>query len=804
MTMLDDIIEGAATTHDVATEATKGRQTQESPTPGSKQQQQQQKQPTLPSQDDLPPLTKEEIYRPAAAALLTSLGAAFLVGGMFTGIVMPRLYASIGAIIGVGMAVVAARATKRETLWQAVSLAGVFFGGLILLVIGGGVGALSTLGDTVGSAVGDAQFRRPPVFFDTGWKALVPWTTGLIGYTAAYVGTVGRKPAVGLLIPIPVIAFTAIAQPPEAQVPAGIVAFVTFAIGLATIYRADRGEGVSTAYELKRAARALRLIIPLIAALIALSQTGFLFPDPLYDPTQLAQKPKPIPLDAVEDRVLFETTGDFTGPWRAGILSVLDPEGAWRLPPFNQEEFVNAPESGLLGEIFDNDVPAEVRAEVTVRGLDGVVLPMPARAHGIAAEGAPQLVVDPEAQTVRVDVGQVENGLTYTVVFALLPTEDQLRSAGPVLDEEFLAKWTEVPNNMPPPPTVSELLAEAPRDNLFDRFNFLREFLLETVTAAGQGLPTEVPAERVEDMLAGSKEGSPYEIVAAQALLARWAGVPARIGYGFDRGEEQGSIREFRPLHGSAWVEVFFEGHGWLPITGLPKKAKETINSDEQQLDVQVLPGDDISVEVYIPTRVTPPGLIFQVVQKVLALVLPVVFVLGSIWVLWPMAYKARRTSRRRQWALEQGRHARIAVAYAEFRDLATDLGVGDPYATPLQYVEQVVPDEEHDELAWLVTRTLWGDLKNSVGDDEVYAAEELSRALRRRIFEAQPFTIRGLAYVSRLSLRDPYAPELVSPPVPKVEPVAIARKALLRIVGLVPFRRKKGREVLDEALQDR
>ena len=33
------------------------------------------------------------------------------------------------------------------------------------------------------------------------------------------------------------------------------------------------------------------------------------------------------------------------------------------------------------------------------------------------------------------------------------------------------------------------------------------------------------------------KEGAtatPYEIVAAEALLARWAGVPARIGFGFD------------------------------------------------------------------------------------------------------------------------------------------------------------------------------------------------------------------------------------------------------------------------------
>src|ERR1044072_5652366 len=96
-------------------------------------------------------------------------------------------------------------------------------------------------------------------------------------------------------------------------------------------------------------------------------------------------------------------------------------------------------------------------------------------------------------------------------------------------------------------------------------------------------------------MLAGSKEGTPYEIVAAQAMLARWAGVPSRIGYGFDGGEVSGGDAtgnraaraegppnklEVRPKNGASFPEVFFPKYGWLPVIGTPTKAKPTVGSD--------------------------------------------------------------------------------------------------------------------------------------------------------------------------------------------------------------------------------
>ncbi len=139
----------------------------------------------------------------------------------------------------------------------------------------------------------------------------------------------------------------------------------------------------------------------------------------------------------------------------------------------------------------------------------------------------------------------------------------------------------------------------------------------------------------------------------------------------------------------------------------------------------------------------------------------PIVLLLLSLYATYPALRKSRIRSRRRAAALEMGPRARIALSYAEFRDVATDYGFSYPTDTPLMYLERFIDDDEHIELAWLVTRVLWGDLQDDASLELAVAAEELSRSLRRRLASAQPGTVRFVAAVSRLSLRDSFAPDL-------------------------------------------
>lgn len=777
---------------------------QEQHAPGTPGQEQRQPTQVARPENEFKPLTKEELLRPAFGALATTLGAAFLVGGMFVGF-SPIIYAALGGIAGVGLAVAAAQARKRATLMQILSVVGILIVGALLLSIPN-FGNLSKITTLVGEAAKHARLKRPPAPFDEGWKAILPWTVGMIGYAAAWVGSMGRKPAVGVLVPIPAIAFAAIGQPAERQVISGIIAFVSFVIGLTVIFRADKGEGgsVSTAYEIKRAARAAPLVILLIGALFALAQTNLLFPAPLYDPAQRAQLPRPIPLSGVKDRVIFSTAAPsgFTGPWRLGVLDVYDGTN-WRLPPYAKNNDKDLPLSGIIDEDWEQPVTPRLVADVRLEGLDGTHIPIPALLDSIGGDHLPKLVGEKRSQTIGVKEGSVPEHLEYKVNFGLLPQIDVLKGALSDPSKDF-KEFLDVADRQAPP-AVAALIQEA-RDRTttpWDRLDYIRGKLLENVTAAGQGLPGPIPPSKINEMVSPDGKANPYEIVAAQAVLARWAGIPARVGYGFDNGRRNEGRIEFHPSDGAAWLEVHFEGIGWFPVTGFPKKVQASLGNDPKK-EGNFIASDQVKVQLFIPLRIPPKNVFLKQFVGLVVVTSPFIIMGLLAWLLWPVVWKARRRGRRHEWALEQGRAARIAVAYAELRDMATDLGVGDPYGTPLAYLSKVVPDEEHRELAWLVTRTLWGDLRESLTDDEVFAAEELSRSLRRRMSEAQPFTIRGIALVSRLSLRNPYAPELVSPPVERVEVRKRVRALASALASLrKPPRRAREREMPDEAMEN-
>jgi hypothetical protein len=125
-------------------------------------------------------------------------------------------------------------------------------------------------------------------------------------------------------------------------------------------------------------------------------------------------------------------------------------------------------------------------------------------------------------------------------------------------------------------------------------------------------------------------------------------------------------------------------------------------------------------------------------------------------------------------------------VEYVEFRELATDLGVGHPTKTAIEFLDEVIDDDEHEELAWLVTRALYGDLAAQLSDAEATAAEELSASMRRRLRRGQPMQSRVLAFLTRTSLKEPHTREVPAtrkPPKPKKKRGAVS--------ALLPRRRR-------------
>jgi hypothetical protein len=204
---------------------------------------------------------------------------------------------------------------------------------------------------------------------------------------------------------------------------------------------------------------------------------------------------------------------------------------------------------------------------------------------------------------------------------------------------------------------------------------------------------------------------------------------------------------------------VYFNGFGWLPVQGDPLQAKESLSDTPQQFNPNVKISKDVGVKLFIPILTESTPTFFEEIRTFAFRILPPLGGLLLIYYLWPLLYKAFRRARRRTWAAEEGPEARVALAYAEWRDFATDYGYRHQTDTPLLFIRNVVPDDEHSELAWLVTRSLWGDLRGRVTSDDALAAEEITRSLRKRLGSAHPATMRVVAALSRLSVRYPYAP---------------------------------------------
>lgn len=707
--------------------------------------------------------TSDGIRVPAGRAslgvALSSIAAATMVGGVFIG-AESRVVACVSAVAGVALAYGASK-LKGALAANLALLVGVGVVGL-LAMIPSGFDTIGSVSNYVSEATKEGDILRPPLAFSPGWHAIEGWLLATVGMVAAWTALVLQKPTAGLLIPLPLAVIAGISVPKSEQVASGIVMVVLFAAALGVVATGqlvgEDDEKPSVGFQVRRALRSLVVIAVLSVALAGASKANFLFPKPTFNPASTAQLPKTVPPTNAPDRLLFSVKSSSTGPYRVGVLDVYDGT-AWRFAPVAESSLKDVDASGVV----TGGVATGVTADITIAGYTGsAVLPSLYRLLGVVAQG-PKFSYDVRSDTVRVAQGQLVAGFRYQIAAAGLPQVSQLQAdVTPVPDAQ--KPYVEAPAV---PSKLTGLLADLKRANQWDTFVALRQKVLATVVANGPGIPKPVSPDRVAELLLGdSHQGSPYEATAAIALISRWEGIPSRIGFGFQADPAakapDGSFT-IHPKDAISYPEVYFDGYGWLPVTGLPQKAKANSSNTNANKDKNVKPSDSFGVQLALPEQTPPPSQLAKTLQAVLAIIVGVALLGYLLFLLTPAVRKVLVRSRRRARARELGPKARIALAYAEFRDADTDLGYGFEADTPLAHLSRFGEDEEHKELAWLVTRALWGDLRDEVTPAMAAHAEELSRALRSRLSSAHPGTMRFLAVFSRASLRSPYAPELVA-----------------------------------------
>ncbi|MFN2464020.1 MAG: transglutaminase domain-containing protein [Candidatus Dormibacteria bacterium] len=710
----------------------------------------------------------EAVEAPRASPLLTGLAglcasaaAAWMVAGVFRGF-SAHLVGLLGVGIGAGLVILSHRLRNAAALqWLVVPAAALT--GAILVAPDAHAGSSSLVGLVV-DAVHSGGLLQPPISFDPGWRFVLVVIFALLAAASCSLAVNTNRPKLAVLLPGPVVAGAALIQPSGTEIISTAVALVLVVIGLALAYGAELGSdgNLSSGFELQRLGRGVAFAGGLAGLLVALSSLGILFPQPNRDRTIPPQAPQTPPEEP--DRVLFRYTSTRPVPLRLGVIDVYDTrDSTWKLPPYDTRRLERlAPPTKIPGTKGAGINP--IRAAFSIADVRGHAIPDIA---GITSFTGPHDAIDYDRRTgaVRLADKPAFPGLHYSIIavdLAAIPVADMAKAGAPDVDKHYL----DAPKA---PPEVIALLAQyeqaiaklgVPAD-AFNRLQFLRNRLLQQVVASGAGTPTTLPATRVAQMLNGG-EGSPYEITAAEALLARWAGVPSRIGYGYYGGDKSadGSF-EIRPKDGTTFLEAYFKGYGWIPLVGVPPHAKPSTTQSKKKKLPNVHESDQLALEVLVPVEYDNPHQLFEYVRYYLGIVGGPALALLALLAGYPWLLKLLRGYVRNLWAKRTSPRARVAVVYCEFRDRARDLAIGDPSATPIEFLGSLDADAEHDELAWLVTRAIWGDLGRDLRDEDVRAAGDLAKSLTRRFLRAQSPLNRVLGAIARTSLREPYTREI-------------------------------------------
>ncbi len=80
-------------------------------------------------------------------------------------------------------------------------------------------------------------------------------------------------------------------------------------------------------------------------------------------------------------------------------------------------------------------------------------------------------------------------------------------------------------------------------------------------------------ANALLDFLRVSRRGFCQQFATAMAILVRELGYPARVAVGFREGTANGNTYLVQSKDAHAWVEVYFEGYGWLPFEPTPSRS---------------------------------------------------------------------------------------------------------------------------------------------------------------------------------------------------------------------------------------
>ncbi|WP_425839638.1 transglutaminase-like domain-containing protein [Microbacterium sp. PA5] len=555
------------------------------------------------------PIVRLGIDLAAVAALLAVAVIGF--GPTFDG---PQyLVAGFGAIV-VGLAIAWLGQWRR---WGVLPVAGVtlavyfLLGGALALPHTAFLGVIPTIETWRQLALGTVtSFKTllttvPPVAASDG-HLIVPFLLTLVAAVLAGSLALRVRPAAWALLPA--LALTALqillgASQPAAPLVQGLVFAAIAVVWLALRQTWDADSAAqridNPAATPSRPLRARRLIaggaVLAIAAGVGIGTAAFATPpaqryilrDFVVPPFDIHQYPSPLQswrgiIRDDADSTLF-TVGGLPDEARVRLATM----DAYNGIVYNVSDD-GAGSSSAFTPVRSNMSPTATGTETTVRidiaDYRGVWLPDVGAVTEIAFDGDRAGELRRSAHfNDATGTGIVTAGLTGGDAYTLQTRVSEVPSDSALADAQF------APLTMPKQEGVPESLSKLAAENLGDaetpieRVRALQDWL-STDGYFSHGLADDVyspsghGAARIS-MLFGNEQmiGDDEQYAVAMALLARQLGIPARVVMGWYPDEDEADAGVFTAtgdnLH--AWVEVAFDGFGWVPFDPTPDEDNE-------------------------------------------------------------------------------------------------------------------------------------------------------------------------------------------------------------------------------------
>jgi transglutaminase-like putative cysteine protease len=165
----------------------------------------------------------------------------------------------------------------------------------------------------------------------------------------------------------------------------------------------------------------------------------------------------------------------------------------------------------------------------------------------------------------------LDEGLRYSVVSRMVvPTPEELELV--TFDtRSAYGNWTVVPPSVDDRVRTLALRWTADADTPYQKILALQDRLRSGRFVYSLDVEPVDDSDALLHFLTESRRGFCQQFATAMAIMTRELGYPARIAVGFREGtlQDDGTyLVQSNDAH--AWVEVFFEGYGWLPFEPTP------------------------------------------------------------------------------------------------------------------------------------------------------------------------------------------------------------------------------------------